>query len=193
MKKVILVVLFTILFLSSCTQNVLDTKDNPKLQPVNFLYDIKFSIVLYGSSKMYRIEVNSNSNTVELLLKYDNDDYTSDFDVFREGANKSEYTHTKNVILSLEQVKELLDIISKISYYDYADNHQIFPDTVDLSFTIYNTETNEKNKTQAGYNAIIDKNLQALVKKLVELSPVQILDYEGNLLILEDTSPRYIK
>ena len=186
MKKLLLIILLIMFPLYSCTDKVSELPNNTDTV-IEFPYSIEYIISLHGNSKMYCIKVSNNlNNEVKLSLFYENDDFTSS--IF-ERKEKEEFKYNKSIILNSEQVQELFDIISKISSYKYSTSESLLPEAVDLYLTIKNTKTNENHTVISFYNIMVDENMQLLSKKLIEFSPVPILDYQGNLLILEDTYP----
>ena len=114
------------------------------------------------------------------------------------------YEHEETVSLSEEQYEEISDIIAKIQGYGYDRRKEesfisnmpiTAPYTEAVGLSIQNVETGEKNEIDykyflCEYFLIYDENLKELIKKIVELSPVPIVNWWEKPLRFDDSENR---
>ena len=186
MKKIILFALLALLTFSlfvfagsTMDINKSDTKDD-----INFLYDIRLEIWSSRGevNKWYYIMINKSEETIKLTVMH--------YAPGEEGVSKqpTDYKLAGEIDLSEEQYKDIVDIISKIQNYDYdKDKERELWETLyyvpryqeTVSLTVQNNETQKKNNVSCEYFLIYDEYVKALIKRVIELSPVPIVNYWG--------------
>jgi len=148
---------------------------------------------------------------VYILKYYDRVcDYYVDHEEYKNGKEIIEidltpdYKHTEKINLSKEQYEEISDIIAKIQSYEYDADEEgrpsgsiiEFPYSEDVYLSVQNVKTGEKNEINCKYAyceyaLIYDEYLKELIKKMVEISPVPIVSYNGKPLRLDDSRVRF--